>query len=76
MPIDFALLSKRVSLSCASYFWYGILIAFGIDLIIVLKDGQVAEQGTHEELLRLGGLYHNMWVQQASDNSLESLAES
>ncbi|KAG1722225.1 P-loop containing nucleoside triphosphate hydrolase protein [Suillus paluster] len=46
------------------------------DLIIVLKDGQVAEQGTHEELLRLGGLYHNMWVQQASDNSLESLAES
>lgn len=46
------------------------------DLIIVLKEGQVAEQGTHEELLRLGGLYHNMWVQQASDNSLESLAES
>ncbi|KAG0696220.1 P-loop containing nucleoside triphosphate hydrolase protein [Suillus ampliporus] len=46
------------------------------DLIIVLKDGQVAEQGTHEELLRLGGLYHNMWLQQASDNSLESLAES
>ncbi|KAG2131378.1 P-loop containing nucleoside triphosphate hydrolase protein [Suillus clintonianus] len=46
------------------------------DLIIVLKDGEVAEQGTHEELLRLGGLYHNMWVQQASDNSLESLAES
>lgn len=47
-----------------------------VDLIIVLKEGQVAEQGTHEELLRLGGLYHNMWVQQASDNSLESLAES
>jgi ATP-binding cassette subfamily B (MDR/TAP) protein 7 len=49
---------------------------FVVDLIIVLKDGQVAEQGTHEELLRLGGLYYNMWVQQASDNSLESLAES
>ncbi|OAX41496.1 P-loop containing nucleoside triphosphate hydrolase protein [Rhizopogon vinicolor AM-OR11-026] len=46
------------------------------DLIIVLKDGQVAEQGTHEELLRLGGLYYNMWVQQASDNSSESLAET
>ncbi|KAH7930207.1 hypothetical protein BV22DRAFT_1125157 [Leucogyrophana mollusca] len=42
------------------------------DLIIVMKEGQVAEQGTHEELLRLGGLYHNMWVQQASDNSPES----
>ncbi|KAH7884336.1 P-loop containing nucleoside triphosphate hydrolase protein [Phlebopus sp. FC_14] len=36
------------------------------DLIIVLREGQVVEQGTHEELLRLGGLYYNMWVQQAS----------
>ncbi|KAF8630702.1 hypothetical protein AX15_002756 [Amanita polypyramis BW_CC] len=36
------------------------------DLIIVLKDGQVAEQGTHDELLHLGGLYYNMWQQQAS----------
>lgn len=37
------------------------------DLIIVLKDGQVVEQGTHEELLRLGALYYDMWVQQAAD---------
>lgn len=49
---------------------------FALDLIIVVKDGQVAEQGTHEELLRLGGLYYNMWVQQASDNMLESFGES
>ncbi|KAJ7074357.1 P-loop containing nucleoside triphosphate hydrolase protein [Mycena amicta] len=34
------------------------------DLIIVLKEGQVAEQGTHEELLRKGGLYHAMWLEQ------------
>jgi ABC-type multidrug transport system fused ATPase/permease subunit len=27
------------------------------DKIIVLKDGVVAEQGTHEELLKRGGLY-------------------
>ncbi|KAF9243531.1 P-loop containing nucleoside triphosphate hydrolase protein [Melanogaster broomeanus] len=47
------------------------------DLIIVLKGGQVVEQGTHEELLRLGGLYHDMWVQQASsDNVSESTAQS
>ena len=36
------------------------------DQIIVLKDGQVIEQGNHEELLRLGGfyaeLYHNQFV--------------
>lgn len=47
-----------------------------IDLIIVLKDGQVVEEGTHEELLRLGGLYHDMWVQQSSsDNVLESASQ-
>ncbi|KAF7311651.1 hypothetical protein MKEN_01068500 [Mycena kentingensis (nom. inval.)] len=34
------------------------------DLIIVLKEGEVAEQGTHEELLRKGGLYHGMWLEQ------------
>ncbi|KAF8335153.1 P-loop containing nucleoside triphosphate hydrolase protein [Amanita rubescens] len=36
------------------------------DLIIVLKEGQVVEQGTHEELLQLGGLYYSMWQQQAT----------
>lgn len=42
------------------------------DLIIVLKDGQVVEQGTHEELMRAGGLYYSMWQQQASDISSEA----
>ncbi|KAF8895982.1 P-loop containing nucleoside triphosphate hydrolase protein [Infundibulicybe gibba] len=42
------------------------------DLIIVLKEGSVVEQGTHEELLQLGGLYHGMWLQQAS---LEGISE-
>ncbi|RPD72379.1 P-loop containing nucleoside triphosphate hydrolase protein [Lentinus tigrinus ALCF2SS1-7] len=37
------------------------------DLIIVLRDGQVVEQGTHEELMRAGGLYYSMWMQQVSD---------
>ncbi|KAJ7196847.1 iron-sulfur clusters transporter ATM1 [Mycena pura] len=35
------------------------------DMIIVLKEGQVAEQGTHDELLQKGGLYHSMWYEQA-----------
>ncbi|KAI6125090.1 P-loop containing nucleoside triphosphate hydrolase protein [Pisolithus croceorrhizus] len=42
------------------------------DLIIVLRDGQVVEQGTHEELLRSGGVYHDMWLQQALDSTSET----
>ncbi|KAH9885819.1 P-loop containing nucleoside triphosphate hydrolase protein [Cubamyces lactineus] len=46
------------------------------DLILVLKDGQVVEQGTHEELMRAGGLYYSMWQQQVSDISSDAaLAE-
>ena len=29
--------------------------------IYVLDQGQVAEQGTHDELLTAGGLYSNLW---------------
>ncbi|KAI0048527.1 P-loop containing nucleoside triphosphate hydrolase protein [Auriscalpium vulgare] len=45
------------------------------DLIIVLKEGQVVEQGTHEELLKAGGLYYTMWQQQASDVLLDESPE-
>jgi ATP-binding cassette, subfamily B (MDR/TAP), member 7 len=38
------------------------------DLIIVLKEGAIVEQGTHEELIRAGGLYYSMWQEQAADN--------
>ena len=30
------------------------------DLIVVLKDGQIVEQGSHQELLKLKGNYHNL----------------
>lgn len=39
------------------------------DRIIVLDRGQVAEQGSHNELLALGGLYAHLWeVQQHEQN--------
>jgi ATP-binding cassette, subfamily B, heavy metal transporter len=37
------------------------------DRIVVLEAGRVAEQGTHAELLRRGGLYAEMWARQQSE---------
>ncbi|KAK3068137.1 Iron-sulfur clusters transporter atm1, mitochondrial [Teratosphaeriaceae sp. CCFEE 6253] len=34
------------------------------DVIIVLKDGTVAEQGTHEELVENGAIYSELWSAQ------------
>jgi ATP-binding cassette subfamily B protein len=36
------------------------------DRIFVLQDGRVAEQGTHEELLALGGIYRRVYELQGS----------
>ncbi|THH18205.1 hypothetical protein EW146_g2748 [Bondarzewia mesenterica] len=41
------------------------------DLIIVLREGEVVEQGTHEELMKAGTLYFSMWQQQAADVFME-----
>ena len=34
------------------------------DVILVLKDGVISEQGTHRELLEKGGMYYNMYMSQ------------
>ena len=34
------------------------------DIIIVLKAGGVAEQGTHQELINRDGLYSELWSAQ------------
>jgi ABC-type multidrug transport system fused ATPase/permease subunit len=36
------------------------------DQILVIHDGSILEQGTHEELLLKGGRYHKMWTSQTS----------
>jgi ATP-binding cassette subfamily B protein len=38
------------------------------DLIVVLEAGQVAEQGTHDDLLARGGRYAAMWAAQSDDD--------
>ena len=37
----------------------------GADLILVVSDGRVAEQGSHDELLANRGLYKNLWEKQS-----------
>ena len=37
------------------------------DLILVLEDGVVTEQGTHDMLLARGGRYAAMWARQSAD---------
>ena len=32
------------------------------DNILVLKDGKIAEHGTHPQLLAAGGIYADMWA--------------
>jgi ABC transporter ATM len=34
---------------------------YDADLIIVLKEGRVAEQGTHRQLVDSGGIYSELW---------------
>ena len=47
----------------------------GADQIVVLNDGQVAERGTHGELLAKGGLYAELWERQVAERELEEIIE-
>jgi len=43
------------------------------DLIVVLKDGRIAESGTHNQLLTDGGLYARLYERQLLKQQLEAL---
>ncbi len=45
------------------------------DRIIVLDQGELAESGTHSNLLAQGGLYADMWAQQANEGVEGEAAE-
>ncbi|WP_299843585.1 ABC transporter ATP-binding protein/permease [uncultured Roseovarius sp.] len=45
------------------------------DLIVVLEDGQIVEEGTHAELLARQGRYSSLWDRQASERSPSKAAE-
>jgi len=42
-----------------------------VSQIVVLDDGQIVEQGTHEELLKKRGKYHNLYETQLTSNLIE-----
>jgi ABC-type transport system involved in Fe-S cluster assembly fused permease/ATPase subunit len=62
--------SGRTSLSIA----HRLSTIADADLILVLNAGQLAEQGTHAELLRRDGLYADMWARQAE--AVEEMGEA
>lgn len=45
------------------------------DKIIVLKDGCVAEEGTHSELIEAGGVYSDLWHGKSRSNPRVSKAD-
>ena len=36
-----------------------------------MREGQVAEEGTHASLLKSRGLYYNMWIEQGAETRTE-----
>jgi ATP-binding cassette subfamily B protein len=45
----------------------------GADHIVVLDEGRIVEVGTHEDLLRRGGVYAEIFMEQMVENELEAL---
>ncbi|MGI5958026.1 MAG: ABC transporter ATP-binding protein [Massiliimalia sp.] len=43
------------------------------DIILVVKDGRIIEQGTHQELLKKGGYYHTLYSKQFEEESMTEI---
>lgn len=43
------------------------------DLVIVINEGEIIEQGTHKELLEKKGFYHNLYMSQFKGTRIEEI---
>ena len=46
-----------------------IFASMNFDKILVIENGEIAEQGTHEQLLNNGGIYASLYEKQLSENT-------
>ena len=46
------------------------------DLILVVRDGRIVEQGTHESLLKARGYYHDLYSRQFAEESAARLLKN
>src|SRR5688572_13692910 len=44
------------------------------DKIIVIKEGQIEQMGSHDELIRAGGLYANLYAMQSGQRAMDDSA--
>ena len=42
------------------------------DIILVVRDGKIVEQGTHPELMKKRGYYYSLYHQQTQEDSLKA----
>ena len=61
-------LSRLMQDKTALFITHRIFFNFHFDLIIYIKDGHIAESGTHESLLAKEGLYAELYQTQLSQN--------
>lgn len=67
-----ALSENRTSLSIA----HRLSTIVDSDSILVLQDGRLVEQGNHAHLLRMDGLYAEMWARQANEAQANETSEA
>ena len=45
-----------------------------MDRLVIMDRGRIVEEGTHEELIRQGGLYADLWARQSGGFLAEAVA--